>query len=810
MDIYERQMKLEEESIGLGIARYKKELEKAVEGNREADLPPGLGLVHRMIDPMSTAMHLWIADVGGSRSVGKMKSTVMYLSQFDPDMLAVVTAREVINGISMQRRLQKVAMNITAILSDELEYEEMRTEAPGLYKTILKQTKTSSSYRHKRTVMLLAKRRIGLPSASLSVQERLKIGLLLIEKLKETTGFFQILNVRKSKTKTFKVMRAEPSVLHWLERAHDGCQVMNPVYLPMLVQPVDWTSPHSGGYLNPVASRVKLFKVSNSNYIEELCHSDLQRVYDAVNALQRTPWRINRAVYDVMSTVWDEGGSLGGLPPRENEPLPARHPIMDAVSDSVEKTERIRQWKRDASKIHEANARLESKRIRAGQKLNVAQRFLDEDQIFFPWTLDWRGRAYPVPGYVNPQADDSGKALLQFAEGKPLGDSGAFWLAVHIANLFGVDKCSFGDRVAWVEEHSDALMDSATFPLDGQRFWTKADKPYCALAACFEWLGYKLQGNGYVSHLPIAMDGSCNGLQNFSAMLLDAVGGKAVNLVPSSKPQDIYEEVAEAVRAKLMVEDNPLAALWHGKVTRPLVKRPVMTLPYGATKIGMRDQLLDHLKKVKEEGRTEELPDVEDPFKACMYLAGVIYDTIGEVVIAARQAMDWLQEAARVAARDGLPVRWTTPIGLPVLQMYHRTATKTVSVELGRIRHRLQMGVSSNDIDKRRQAQGIAPNFVHSLDASHMMLTTLRCVEDGIKSFAMIHDSYGVLAGDCERMYSHLRGAFVDMYSADVLGTFEAELREQMEEERQAELPPLPAIGELDLDGVYDSQYFFA
>jgi DNA-directed RNA polymerase len=37
----------------------------------------------------------------------------------------------------------------------------------------------------------------------------------------------------------------------------------------------------------------------------------------------------------------------------------------------------------------------------------------------------------------------------------------------------------------------------------------------------------------FVSHLPVAFDGSCNGLQNYSMMLRDEVGGAATNLVPS-------------------------------------------------------------------------------------------------------------------------------------------------------------------------------------------------------------------------------------------------------------------------------------
>jgi DNA-directed RNA polymerase len=109
----------------------------------------------------------------------------------------------------------------------------------------------------------------------------------------------------------------------------------------------------------------------------------------------------------------------------------------------------------------------------------------------------------------------------------------------------------FADRIQWVKDHQEQILDSALQPLDGQRFWTEADSPWSALAACFEWAGYVMTGTEFVSHLPIALDGSCNGLQNFSAMLRDPVGGKATNLIPQEKPADIYTQVMKVAAERI-------------------------------------------------------------------------------------------------------------------------------------------------------------------------------------------------------------------------------------------------------------------
>ena len=231
------------------------------------------------------------------------------------------------------------------------------------------------------------------------------------------------------------------------------------------------------------------------------------------------------------------------------------------------------------------------------------------------------------------------KSLLGVPQGVPLGDGGAFWLAVHLANTFGVDKVSFEDRVKWVHENEELILDSALSPLDGQRHWMKADSPFCALAACFEWAGYKLMGDDYVSHIPVALDGSCNGLQNFSAMLRDPVGGVATNLIPQEKPADIYTKVRDVAQVKIKAKAEAgcaLAIRLDGRLTRNIVKQPVMTLPYGVTKSGMRYQ---PLAKLVEE-------NIGDGWKLASYLAHVLWESIGELVVAAREAMDWLTVAA--------------------------------------------------------------------------------------------------------------------------------------------------------------------
>lgn len=792
---------LEIESRALGMARYRAQREK----RDEADLPPGLHLITQTIQPLSEAIEAFVADMraGGARRLGNV---VSFLEQFEPGVIAFLTARRTINALSHGEGLTKASLGVAGLLIDELEHRAFKQEAPGLYFILTEQLKRSTSTKHRRGVWRHAAKKANVPMVALPLAERSRVGQKLIELMAQSTGLCEIVKQSEGRHKSRLVVRATETAQKWLETQHARCELLSPVHLPMIVPPKPWTDPTDGGYYNRKIGHLKLVKTRNRNYLEEVRQTDMPIVYRAINALQETPWRINKSVLAVMREVWDNGGELGGLPARDDKPLPAKPADIDTDADA------LRAWKRNASRVYGENARLRSKRLAQSQKLWVAEKFAEEPAIYFPHVCDWRGRAYPVPAYTNPQSDDAGRALLQFAEGLPLGGHGVWWLAVHIANLFGVDKVSLEDRVAWTYANTWRLVDSAFMPLEGQRFWATADEPYQALAACFEWAGVQIMGSEYVSHLPVALDGSCNGLQNFSAMLRDEVGGAATNLVPADVPSDIYQQVADVVSAKLAshaVAGNTEAALWVGKIDRKLVKRNVMTLPYGCRQFGMRGQLLDELSKREEDGAALLADDV-DKFDACQYLSGVVYDAIGEVVIAARRAMTWLQDAARVVAAEGLPIHWYTPAGFLVLQEYRKVATQRIETHIGGARVSVQAIYETDNIDRRKQAQGIAPNFVHSMDSAHMMLTVDRCLAAGIQDFAMVHDSYATHAANCEPLSVLLRESFVEMYSTDVLKAFRDILVAQLPPEVAEKLPPLPPSGKLDLSGVLDSRYFFA
>ena len=66
------------------------------------------------------------------------------------------------------------------------------------------------------------------------------------------------------------------------------------------------------------------------------------------------------------------------------------------------------------------------------------------------------------------------------------------------------------------------------------------------------------------------------------------------------------------------------------------------------------------------------------------------------------------------------------------------------------------MANDHSSVNKPKQRTAFPPNYIHSLDSAHMMLTARACHKEGI-SFAGVHDSYWTHAGTVDDMNRILR-----------------------------------------------------
>ena len=614
-----------------------------------------------------------------------------------------------------------------------------------------------------------------------------------------------------------------------------------PKLMPMVVPPVPWHrksgslgTPHGpwrGGYLRSRVDLVRLAPAASESHRSSVAAADMPRVIEGLNILSHTPWRINEYVHRVAREARDRNITVADLPCGENASLGASEAALAALprgSDRYmdEDAVRARQKKR---KVDMHNANLHSLRCTLALKLGVAEEMSSaECDFYFPHNLDFRGRAYPVPPHLNYMGDDLSRGLLQFSRGKPLGADGLKWLKVHFANLSGADKLSHAERVAFAEERLDAMRRAVADPLregENRELWASADEPWQCLAVARELVlahDHPLGPEAHVCHVPVHQDGSCNGLQHYAALGRDAEGGRAVNLVGAERPQDVYmdvcREVQRSVDAIIDAGEPPegasdeereayrLAKLVRPHVERKVVKQTVMTSVYGVTFIGARDQIQNRLaERIYADQEILSDEQEQDIRLAAKFLAQLTLGGLGKLFRSAKEIMEWLADASSLVAkaRDH-PMSWVTPLGLPVVQPYRQDNKFRVRTAVARVT--LVENSDAVPVMSQKQRSAFPPNYVHSLDSTHMLLTCIEMQRRGLV-FAAVHDSYWTHACDVPQMNEILRDKFCELYNTPVLEDLERSLRLRYPD---VDFPPLPARGDLDLEVVKAAPYFFS
>ncbi len=369
---------------------------------------------------------------------------------------------------------------------------------------------------------------------------------------------------------------------------------------------------------------------------------------------------------------------------------------------------------------------------------------------------------------------------------------------------------------------------------DGQH-GPQVSKPFTFLAFCFAWADYQRYGELASCALPVHVDGTCNGLQHIGALMRDRSLATATNVLPSPLPRDIYSEVASAVRDRMVkpairtkaANKSPLDLEMARRqdesarefftefsqlVNRALAKSVVMIIPYGAgvdeyrasiheklrekilPKKGSRgyhyneyaqwimaqphfpamETALAHKKLPAQKLRYRAL-DLWIRNHAAFHLTYHFNKAVREKYPNIHLFKQRLMTSIKPLLAQDIPALWVAPSGLPVLQKGFKYEKSEVNVQvLNSVRFRIKK--LTNDVQKSKQRSGILPNFIHSLDAAHLVKTLLRAQTEGISAVSTVHDSFATHACHVDLLGVCLREAFCEIYppGEDRLCQFEA------------------------------------
>ena len=234
--------------------------------------------------------------------------------------------------------------------------------------------------------------------------------------------------------------------IEWIARHNEAVEIMSPDRMPCLIPPADWVSYTDGGFYSPrLRQRTPLIKANyaEGNRAAVYEAADMPGVFSAINSMQKTAWRVNTRVHDVMKEVWAKNLECG-MPRSEplefpdcplptgvdKSELPEGSPLLEAFND----------WKSETRELHTAERERRAKNLALLRTMRLTTEMRVHDMFFYVYQCDFRGRVYATASGLNPQGTDQSKGLIEFANGKALGTTGYKWFMINAANKHGYDK----------------------------------------------------------------------------------------------------------------------------------------------------------------------------------------------------------------------------------------------------------------------------------------------------------------------------------------------------------------------------------
>lgn len=818
---YERQM----DSIDLSEEKHKEEKEN----KKISDLGSGAILIRKILPDFVESLENELKKTNIKTKF--LKTELNNKRILMPNEIAFISIKTIFNNLyNEDKTITSIAKEIINNLMIQMKDRILQVENPRWYHKIQETTKTQNIIMRSRMLQRSSKllNSDAMKSIKLDRTEKTHAGFLLLNIL-INMGIIEK-NSYRGNNKSGKLVQKEALIFNDkikndLDILEDQFKHNNITNLAMIIKPQPWTDLIGGGYLNNELVegaeeydfdilQSKIRRVSGWKELNRLKNNNMDEVYKSLNTIQETSWQINKKMLKIIEKIWNNDLQIGGIIKKDIITIPSDLNPDNYHTEAKFQT-RLKEHRKECAIIHTKNARSLSERKTFQLKINISKEYSKHEELYFPHNLDFRGRVYPIPVLINPQGDDISKSLLMFKEGKPLGKSGLRWLKIHSANTYGEDKISFDDRVKWFDNNYEKIKSYVEDPFNNTE-WENADYPFIFLSSCIDLVEAIQSGKpeNYISYLSVALDGSCSGIQHYSRMLRDTEGGEGVNLIPQDKPNDIYgkvsnklkENLEEIIKGNEKIKINDLnnqksfAIQWleSDLINRKLTKRPVMTTPYGVKGFGMLNQVREFLKEIKvsEEFLTKD---------SVKFITNYIDLSIKEVVIARRTGMDFIQGTAREFLKINDELNWVTPLGFQVSQSYMKTKEKRIKTFFGTAVYRPSLKENTDKVDNSRHINGIAPNFIHSLDATHLMMCVNRMKSN---SFSLIHDSFGVHARDTEEFHNIIREEFVKLYRVDRLKEFKNHMIKISKED--IELSELPEKGNLNLDDTLKSDYLFA
>ena len=771
----DEQIQLERDQIRLGLKRLRENTRKLEEQSYASATVYGVASIDALLPKLVSQIEDTANRIHEGKTGAHFKEIRQYLTDIEPLAAGAIALKITFDKVFSTKKgsdqVTEVCDGIGAAIEAECQMRHYERCAPGLLNTLKQNYWHRSIGTHQKLVVIKTlMNRYEVESWSpWGRVNRVKLGGWLLDCIIQSSGWLAR-TIRQEGKRRVNYIAPTPEFLKIKDQIISESELFAPLTWPMLIEPNDWTNERPGGYiLNEVMRGHDLVRRGDPTCIQ----GEVPLAF--LNKIQKVAFRLNPFIVAVAEELERLQRPVGKFRPIVHHELPTK-PV-----DIAENYDSRKDYRRRAAEAMNLNAQEFKRSCRTRMTMEAVHRFKGVERFFIPWSFDYRGRAYPIPGFLTPQDTDFGKSLLRFAEESYMTPEAEEWLAFQVATTYGLDKATMAERLEWTANNFTIITKVATDPIGSLPEWEVADEPWQFLAACEEFYHCVIAADRQFTGLMVATDATCSGLQILAGLARDQSTARLVNVLPGDKPADAYKVVAEEAKPHC-----PQRLQAH--MDRKKTKRVVMTVPYNAKPYSNRGYIREAFAEDGIELEKEELSEVVKAVRSAME----------RIVPGPMRVMRWIEEEVSNAINRGADqLQWITPSGFVVKQKLMKKEVVRIELQLlGECKLSVAKG-DTDQVDLNHHRNATSPNLIHSLDASLLHLSTLRFDAP----IALIHDSVLCRATDMSILSTLVRETYMHLFAEhDYLRDFARQIG--------AETDP-PIIGDLEPESVIESTYFF-
>nr|ADO51620.1 rnapol [Moniliophthora roreri] len=384
--------------------------------------------------------------------------------------------------------------------------------------------------------------------------------------------------------------------------------MFNPIKLPMITKPKIWSQDNIGGYLLDEFNELnKNNEIVRSNHYLKNQSRVSETQETTVNYLNSIPFEINETMLSYLIEEWNKENSI--IFKNYNK----LHHLSAYENDKLDSETKIEIIQHNSLYWNYSNI------------INIAL-LMKNNTIYLPTFLDFRGRIYPTPNYLNYQGSDIARSLLLF---KNVGNKVNYdstvneilesfiskelilnklndidYVKLYLSNVYGLNKLNRRNRIRWFDDNIDDILDLLNNNIKefNDKYFIKAKEPAQFISTLFEYNKFIKKEIKEIK-TPILFDATCSGVQHLSALTTDLDICKLVNLIEATKdePSDFYNFCIKNILNN--IENLPETdSLFKSKISkidlsRKMLKHSIMTVPYNVTNIGIADKIAEYFDK---------------------------------------------------------------------------------------------------------------------------------------------------------------------------------------------------------------------